>query len=124
MDATSSETIKKTADSIRKDHGDPTVLVNNAGAMFSKALLDESQEDVRRVFDINIISNFDLIREFIPSMIERNHGHVIHIASMASFVTGARNVSYAATKAAVLALHEGLAQELSHVYKAKKVRTR
>lgn len=43
---------------------------------------------------------------------------------MSSFLTGSRNVSYSTTKAAVLALHEGLEQELVHVYDADKVRTR
>ncbi|KAF5600597.1 short-chain dehydrogenase reductase [Fusarium pseudoanthophilum] len=77
---------------------------------------------VRRIFDVNVIANFLLVKEFLPAMIKRNHGHIINIASMASFVTGVRNVDYAASKVGVLALHEGLAQELKHSYKAPKVR--
>jgi len=45
------------------------------------------------------------------------------VASMASFVTIAQNVAYSATKAAVLALHEGLRQELDHRYNSPNVRT-
>lgn len=124
MDITKTESIKRAADEIRRDHGDPTVLVNNAGAMSQTTVRDDTEEGIRRVFDINIIANFLLIKEFLPAMVKRNHGHVINIASMASFITGVRNVSYACTKVAVLALHEGLAQELMHAYNANKVRTR
>ncbi|KAK1853422.1 short-chain dehydrogenase reductase [Colletotrichum chrysophilum] len=122
-DITKATSIKETADQIRQDHGDPTVLVNNAGVMKISTILDETEEQIRQTFDVNIISNFLLIKEFLPSMIKRNHGHVVTIASMASFVTGVQNVDYSCTKVGALALHEGLAQELRHRYHAPKVRT-
>jgi all-trans-retinol dehydrogenase (NAD+) len=62
-----------------------------------------------------------LIREFMPSMIRKNKGHIVGIASMASFVTSPGITDYAATKAAVMALHEGLGQEIKHVYKTPGV---
>ncbi|KAI8269163.1 Dehydrogenase RED2 [Colletotrichum sp. SAR11_239] len=123
-DITKATSIKEAADQIRQDHGDPTVLVNNAGVMKISTILDETEEQIRQTFDVNIISNFLLIKEFLPSMIKRNHGHVVTIASMASFVTGVQNVDYSCTKVGALALHEGLAQELRHRYHAPKVRTR
>ena len=87
-------------------------------------MLDESEDQIRRVFDVNIIAHFLLVKEFLPAMIKQNHGHVVTVASVASFVTGVRNVDYACTKVSVLAFHEGLAQELKHTYKARNVRTR
>lgn len=65
-----------------------------------------------------------MVKEFLPSMIRDNHGHVITVASMASFVTVGEMVDYACTKASALAFHEGLGQELRYWYKAPKVRTR
>ncbi|KAL1967658.1 hypothetical protein VTN77DRAFT_2915 [Rasamsonia byssochlamydoides] len=56
-------------------------------------------------------------------MIKRNHGHVVTIASVASFAVLAGNVDYSCTKAAALAFHEGLTQELRHRYHADRVRT-
>ncbi|GJC85984.1 dehydrogenase RED3 [Colletotrichum liriopes] len=88
------------------------------------SILDETEEQIRQVFDVNIVASFLLIKEFLPSMIRNNHGHVVNIASMASFVTGVNNVDYACSKAGTLVLHEGLMQELRHRYKAPKVRTR
>jgi all-trans-retinol dehydrogenase (NAD+) len=56
-------------------------------------------------------------------MVERNHGHVVSIASMSSFVVPAQIVAYACTKAAVVAFNEGLASELRSRYKAPDVKT-
>ncbi|TQN70970.1 Dehydrogenase RED2 [Colletotrichum shisoi] len=122
-DITSSASVKEAADRICRDHGEPTVLVNNAAVMPIASILDETEEQIRRVFDVNVVASSLLIKELIPSMIRNNHGHVVNIASMASFVTGANNVDYACSKAGTLALHEGLTQELRHRYKAPKVRT-
>ncbi|KAF6791392.1 hypothetical protein CMUS01_16231 [Colletotrichum musicola] len=122
-DITNSQSIKEAADKIRQDHGDPTVLVNNAGVMKLTTILDETEEQIRHVFDVNIVASFLVLKEFLPAMVKQNHGHVVTVASMASFVTGVQNVDYACSKAAALVLHEGLAQELRHRYKAPKVRT-
>ena len=56
-------------------------------------------------------------------MVERNHGHVVTIASMASFYVVAGIVEYACSKAAALAFHEGLTQEVKHRYNAPGIRT-
>ncbi len=64
-----------------------------------------------------------MVKEFIPAMIKKNHGHVVTIASMASYVVHARNVDYACTKASAVAFHEGLSSELKNRYNAPSVRT-
>ena len=56
-------------------------------------------------------------------MVKRNHGHIITIASMASFVSIPGIADYAATKAGVLSFHEALRQEIVHAHKAPKVLT-
>ncbi|KAJ6004641.1 hypothetical protein N7540_013010 [Penicillium herquei] len=123
VDITSSEQISTAAKKIRTQHGDPTVLINNAGFGSAIPLLQVPEGLVRKVFDVNIISHFLLLKEFLPAMVDRNHGHVVTVASMASFMTQASNVDYACTKAATLALHEGLNQELKVLYDAPSVRT-
>lgn len=123
VDVSSFEEIHKTAERIRKEIGDPTVLINNAGIAAGNTILDESEENIRRIFDVNIISHFGLIKEFLPHMVQHDHGHIVTVASMASFMVHASNIDYWCTKAAALALHEGLNEELRHIYKAKRVRT-
>lgn len=123
-DITNSESIRAVAEKIRQKLGDPTVLVNNAGVGYDGTILDEPEAKIRQTFEVNTISHFLMVREFLPSMIRQNHGHVITIASMASFVALGEMVDYCCTKASALAFHEGLTQELRYWYQARKVRTR
>lgn len=122
-DITLPEAIRNTARRIREDVGSPSILINNAGIGTAKSLLDETNEEIQRTFDVNNVAHFWIAREFLPHMIQQNHGHVVTVASMASFITLASNVSYSCTKAAALSFHEGLAQELRHRHGARKVRT-
>ncbi|PGH00589.1 hypothetical protein GX51_05688 [Blastomyces parvus] len=122
-DVTSPANLKAVGDTIRAAHGDPTVLINNAGVGYEGTILDEPEERIQRTFQVNAISHFWMVREFLPAMIRENHGHVVTIASMASFVALGEMADYAGSKASALAFHESLTQELRLWHKAKKVRT-
>ncbi|KAE8135655.1 hypothetical protein BDV38DRAFT_272674 [Aspergillus pseudotamarii] len=122
-DITSPEEIHRTAQLIREDVGYPTILINNAGVGTAKDMLDETDEEIKRTFHVNNLAHFWILREYLPHIIQMNHGHIVTVASMASFLTIASNISYSCTKAAALSLHEGLTQELRHRYMAEKVRT-
>lgn len=111
------------AKEIRNKHGEPTVLVNNAGVSICRAIFNETEQQLRNIFNVNTISHFLLSKEFVPAMAKANHGHVVTVASMGSYGVYCNNVSYNCTKASALAFHEGLAQELKHRYNAPKVRT-
>ncbi|EKG22426.1 Short-chain dehydrogenase/reductase SDR [Macrophomina phaseolina MS6] len=102
---------------------DPTILINNAGVCFGKPLLSTPPHLVRKTFDINTLSHFHLAQSLLPSMIARNHGTIVTVASQAAYVAAPYLADYAASKAAALSLHEALAAELATVYSAPKVRT-
>lgn len=121
---TSSTDIAEVAKTIRADHGEPTVLVNNAGVGHEGTILDEPEANIRQTFEVNTLSHFLMVKEFLPAMIKANHGHVVTVASMASFVGIGEIVDYCCTKASALAFHEGLRQELRYWYNAPNVRTR
>ena len=50
--------IQRTASKVSKDIGDPTILVNNAGIVAGKNLLDLSENEIEASFDVNILSHF------------------------------------------------------------------
>lgn len=101
----------------------PTVLILNAGVCRGKPILESTAADVALTFNVNSISHYTLVREFLPQLIKEDHGMVVTVASSAAFTTAPRMVDYAASKAAALAFHEGLAVELLTVYNAPRVRT-
>ncbi|OMP87177.1 Retinol dehydrogenase 10-B [Diplodia seriata] len=115
-DLTFPASIHETASHIRADCGDPTVLINNAGIAEQHAILEGNDEYDEQLFRVNVLSHFTLIREFLPGMLAQKKGHIITVASMASYYTPSGIVNYAASKAAVLSLHEGLNVELRHRY--------
>jgi short-subunit dehydrogenase len=115
--------IKQTAEEIKTHLGNPTILINNAGFARGKTILTTTQSDLTLTFDINAKAHYYLAQAFLPSMIEHNHGMVVTIASLASFVTAPQLVDYSASKAAALTFHEGLAAELATLYNAPGVRT-
>lgn len=123
-DVTSPASVKQAGDRIRADHGEPTVLINNAGIGKEGSILDKPESVIRAVFEVNTISHYWTVREFLPAMLKRNHGHIVTIASAGSFLGIGEMTDYSCTKASALAFHEGLTQEIRHWYKAKKVRTR
>ena len=122
-DITSPANIAATADEIRKDVGEPTILINNAGVARGKNVLDANEKDVRFTFEVNTLAHYWMAKEFVPSMVNRNHGMVVTVASYAAYVTVPNMTDYAASKAAALSFHEGLTAELKTRYNAPKVRT-
>jgi 3-oxoacyl-[acyl-carrier protein] reductase len=88
------------------------VLVNNAGVMFRKPFIDLTPDEWHAMVDVNFNAIYHVTRAVLPGMIERNHGHIVNIASIAgrsAFVGGS---CYAATKHAVLGLSESLMLEV------------
>lgn len=76
------------AEDIRSKVGHPTVLINNAGVVRGKSIIESSEKDIRFTFDVNALAHYWIVKEFLPSMIENNHGMIVTVASIAAWVTG------------------------------------
>ena len=122
-DVTSPDAVNKAADEIRRTLGHPSILINNAGLTNRTSILDSSLEQVAKVFEVNVLSHWHTVKAFLPTMILKNKGHIVTVASMASFMALSNAVEYSASKAAAQSFHEGLACEIKHVYKAPGVMT-
>jgi all-trans-retinol dehydrogenase (NAD+) len=122
-DVTSRDDVHKAAEDVRSGLGSPSILINNAGIGNAYTILDIPIEALRKLFDINLISHWSTVQEFLPDMIANKKGHIMSVASLASFVALAGAVDYSASKAALLAFHEGLTQELKHRYNCPQIKT-
>lgn len=93
------------------EHGQLYGLVNNAGILASNGLLDESYENLERIFRINTLSHFVFAREFMNQK-GLTAGRIINISSNAIRYGFGRNgaVQYTATKLALEALTDGLSR--------------
>jgi all-trans-retinol dehydrogenase (NAD+) len=111
------------AEQVRAALGAPSILINNAGILSSHTILDTPDAYLRKIFDVNVLSNWYTTKAFLPAMIAANKGHIITVASTASYIGVAGLADYTASKAAILSFHEGLSQELKHHYNAPNVLT-
>jgi NADP-dependent 3-hydroxy acid dehydrogenase YdfG len=91
---------------------DVYAVINNAGIMHMKPILELSPAQWHEMVDVNYSAIYHICRALLPRMVERGSGHVVNIASIAgrsAFVGGA---AYASTKHAVLGLSESLMLEV------------
>lgn len=112
VDISKKEEVYKAADAIRRDVGDITMLVNNAGVVSGRALLDTPDELIERSFNVNVLAHFWTTKTFLPAMLEKDHGHIVTIASLAGHVGIAKLVDYCSSKFAAVGFDEALRLEL------------
>ncbi|KAF9960428.1 hypothetical protein BGZ70_008610 [Mortierella alpina] len=122
-DVSDPQDIARVAKEIREDVGEPTILVNNAGIVTGKSIMDLSVEEIKKTMDVNFLGQAYMVKEFLPEMIKQNHGHIITISSTMGVMAAPQMADYAASKAAVKAFHETLETELRFVYKTPNVKT-
>lgn len=91
--------------------GAPDILVNNAGTIYRDAAENYDINAWMSVLQVNLNSVFRLCQLAGRSMLERQHGKIINIASLLSFQGGIRVPAYAASKGGVAQLTKALANE-------------
>ncbi|GAB1864018.1 NADP-retinol dehydrogenase [Camponotus japonicus] len=111
----------RVAEKVRQEIGDVTILVNNAGIVFPKTLLNQNIDEVARVIDVNIKSHYWTLQAFLPSMIEKNHGHIVALSSLAAFLGVTHGTVYCPTKSAIKVLMEAVSDELRIYSKGKSL---
>lgn len=88
------------------------VLVNNAGLVANIAKVEEMTfEAWQRELGVNLTGAFNCIQAVLPGMVERRHGRIVNISSVAALGGLAKQVGYAATKAGLLGLTKTVALE-------------
>ena len=108
--------VQNVVDRIQREWGGLDVLVNNVGGTETKAGGFEvlSDEDWQRILEVNLLAAVRLDRAFLPGMIERKSGVVIHISSVAHRLPFPNStLAYAAAKAALTTYSKGLAKAVA-----------
>lgn len=93
--------------------GEIDVLINNAGVVSGKKLLEAQEEDIERTLLVNVHSLYWVTRAFLGGMVQRGHGSVVTVASAAGLVGVARQTDYSASKFAAFGFAESLRAELA-----------
>ncbi|XP_077990582.1 epidermal retinol dehydrogenase 2-like [Glandiceps talaboti] len=112
-DVTKKEEVYRIAEQVTKDVGHVTILVNNAGVVAGKKLMDCPDDLIERTMNVNTMAIFWTLKAFLPSMMTNNHGHIVTIASIAGSLPCPGLVEYCASKFAAVGLHDTLVVELA-----------
>ena len=95
---------------INKDNKEVNLLINNAGMGISGAIEYHSEEEIRKIIDVNLLGLVNVTRAFLPYM---NKGSkIINVSSVAGPIAIPFQTMYSVTKAGVLAFSNGLRNEL------------
>ena len=108
--------IAKTAQRVRREVGNPDVLINNAGIVRGNRYFWETDngEDTRPTMQVNALAPMYITREFIPGMIANTYraSRIVNVASAAGTLSNPRMAVYAASKAALIGWSDSLRIEL------------
>ena len=113
VDVTNEVAMKGFIQALVTEHGHLDIAVNTAGAFAGGAKLWEEDAQVfEQMLAANLRSGYAIARAVIPEMLKQKRGAFINIASRAAVDHAAEIASYAASKAAAVALMDSLAAEL------------
>lgn len=112
LDVTDSEQVQHAVQSAYAHFGKLDVLVNNAGTSLFAATEEASDEQIRSLFDANYLGMVRVLRAALPLMRKQGSGHILGVSSGLGITALPLIGFYCATKWAVEALHESLAQEV------------
>lgn len=112
LDVTDSEQVQQVVEQAYTHFGRLDVLVNNAGVALLAATEEASDEQIRDLFDANYIGMVRVLRAALPLLRQQGSGHILGVSSGLGITSMPLIGFYCATKWAVEALHEALAQEV------------
>ena len=112
MNVNDSAQIDQTHDAIRKQYGEISILVNNAGITRDNLLARMSDEEWDDIMATNLKSVFRLSRAVLRGMMKARNGRIINISSVVGSMGNAGQANYAASKAGMIGFSKSLAREI------------
>jgi len=110
---TDSNSISESFKQISSDHKDIDTLINNAGTTDDNLFLRMKKVQWQNVININLNSNFYIIKEILPNMIKNKNGNIIGITSVVAITGNSGQSNYSASKSAMIAMYKSIALEVA-----------
>ncbi len=103
----------ETAGALVRTYPEVEILINNLGIYEPKPFDKITDEDWRRLFEVNVLSGVRLARLYLPEMKRRNWGRIVFISSESAVQIPVEMIHYGMTKTAQLAVARGLAESVA-----------
>lgn len=111
-DAANMEQAQAMVDAVVEEFGTIDVLINNAGITKDNLMLRMSEEDWKKVIDVNLSSVFNMTKCAMRTMLKARSGSIINMSSVVGVRGNAGQANYAASKGGILAFSKSIALEL------------
>ena len=112
LNVTDGAAVEALIDSIGKEFGPVSILVNNAGITRDQLLMRMKDEDWQAILDTNLSSVFRTSKAVLRGMMKARKGRIISIASVVGLTGNPGQANYAAAKAGIIAFSKSLAREI------------
>ena len=111
-DVSDTSWVSRARDIVETAFGPPSIVVNNAGVVCRKSILEMTDNDWDHVLDTNLKGSFLVTRSFLPKMIAKGAGRFVFISSISATMGTAKQSAYAASKWGQIGFVKSLAEEL------------
>ena len=112
-DVTSEDQVRRIEREIAAQFAKVDILINNAGVIVRKPVVEFTLDEWRRVMDTSVTAAFLMCRSFVPHMRGRGYGRILNMTSTMARVSLPYRTAYSAAKAALLGMTRALALELA-----------
>ncbi|XP_065608630.1 epidermal retinol dehydrogenase 2 [Cyrtonyx montezumae] len=116
-DCSNRQEVYEQAEKVRREVGDVTILINNAGILAVRKFLDIPDADFEKTLEVNFLSQVWTCKAFLPAMITCDHGHLVSTSSAAGLTGFYKSSDYSSSKFAIIGMMEAINSEL---YRAGK----
>lgn len=124
VDITDYEKVYETARQVKKDVGASVdVLVNNAGVVIGRNVLNTSEREIMLTMNVNTTSHFWTVKAFLPDMIQKREGHIVTVASACGIAATSGMQDYVASKFAAIGFNDSLRVELKQNRDTANIKT-
>ncbi|XP_008704931.1 epidermal retinol dehydrogenase 2 [Ursus maritimus] len=107
-DCSQREDIYRVAEQVKKEVGDVSILINNAGIVTGKSFLDCPDDLMEKALDVNFKAHLWTYKSFLPAMIANERGHLVCISSAAGLIGVNKLADYCASKFAAFGFAESV----------------
>jgi NAD(P)-dependent dehydrogenase (short-subunit alcohol dehydrogenase family) len=112
-DISDNEQVQRAAKITREKFGRADVLINNAGLEIRGSILQCTEEDWTRTYDINLKGIYYMSMAFVPLMMEQGAGAVVNTGSILGYRTVGERSAYSSSKGAIDTLTRTMAFDLA-----------
>uniref|UniRef100_UPI00398E6AF5 epidermal retinol dehydrogenase 2 n=1 Tax=Pristiophorus japonicus TaxID=55135 RepID=UPI00398E6AF5 len=111
-DCSKKTSVYEVADQVKREVGDVSILINNAGIVTGKKFIDSPDALMEKTIEVNTLAHFWTYKAFLPAMIASNHGHLVSISSSAGLFPVNGLADYCSSKFGAIGFAESIALEM------------